>query len=71
MQTSFNFYCRVIKKKAGPVDFLSKQDIGGNWYIYDLLVWKFCLIGFFTSQSTIFQLCRDRSSLVETVLKKD
>ena len=32
------------------------------------LIW---LIWFFTSQSTIFQLCHDRSSLVEPVLSKD
>ena len=31
----------------------------------------FCLIWFFTSQSTIFQFHRDRSSLVEPVLSKD
>ena len=31
----------------------------------------FCLIGFFTSQSTTFQLCRNRSSWVEPVLSKD
>ena len=30
-----------------------------------------CLIWFFTSQSTIFQLCRDSSSWVEPVLSKD
>ena len=30
-----------------------------------------CLIWFFTSQSTIFQLCRDGSSWVEPVLSKD
>ena len=30
-----------------------------------------CLIRFFTSQSTIFQLCRSRSSWVEPVLSKD
>ena len=30
-----------------------------------------CLIWFFTSQSTIFQLCRNGSSLVEPVLSKD
>ena len=30
-----------------------------------------CLIQFFTSQSTIFQLCLDGSSLVEPVLSKD
>ena len=30
-----------------------------------------CLIGFFTSQSTIFQLCRDGSSWVEPELSKD
>ena len=35
--------------------------------------WKslVCLIWFFMSQSTIFQLCRDRSSWVEIVLSKD
>ena len=31
----------------------------------------FCLFWFFTSQSTIFQLCRDRSSWIEPVLSKD
>ena len=31
----------------------------------------FCLIGFFTSQSTIIQLCRNGSSWVEPVLSKD
>ena len=31
----------------------------------------FCLIQFFTSQSTIFQLCWDGSSWVEPVLSKD
>ena len=31
----------------------------------------FCLIWFFISQSTIFQLCWDRSSWVEPVLSKD
>ena len=30
-----------------------------------------CLISFFTSQSTIFQLSRDGSSWVEPVLSKD
>ena len=30
-----------------------------------------CLIPFFTSQSTIFQLCRDGSSWVEPVLSQD
>ena len=30
-----------------------------------------CLIRFFTSQSTIFQLCQDRSFWVEPVLSKD
>ena len=30
-----------------------------------------CLIWFFPSQSTIFQLCRDKSSWVEPVLSKD
>ena len=30
-----------------------------------------CLIWFFTSQSTIFQLCQDRSSWVEPELSKD
>ena len=30
-----------------------------------------CFIWFFTSQSTLFQLCRDRSSSVEPVLSKD
>ena len=30
-----------------------------------------CLIWFFTSQSTIFKLCRDGSSWVEPVLSKD
>ena len=34
--------------------------------------WLFaCLIWFFMSQATIFQLCRDRSSWVEPVLSKD
>ena len=31
----------------------------------------FCLIWFFTFQSTVFQLCRDGSSCVEPVLSKD
>ena len=31
----------------------------------------FCLIWFFTFQSTIFQLCRDATSWVEPVLSKD
>ena len=30
-----------------------------------------CLIWFFTSQSTIFQICQDGSSWVEPVLSKD
>ena len=36
-----------------------------------LLYGNFCLIWSLTSQSTIFQLCRDRSSWVEAVLSKD
>ena len=32
---------------------------------------RVCLIWFFTSRSTIFQLCRDGSSWVEPVLSKD
>ena len=36
-----------------------------------VLVCLFCLICFFTSQSTIFQLCRVESSLVKSVLSKD
>ena len=32
---------------------------------------KFLFVWFFTSQSTILQLCRDRSSWVEPVLSKD
>ena len=36
-----------------------------------LTEWFVCWIWFFTSQSTIFQLCRDRSPWVEPVLSKD
>ena len=36
-----------------------------------LFTYTFILIWFFTSQSTVFQLCRDGSSWVEPVLSKD
>ena len=38
-----------------------------NWFGSDFV----CLIWYFTSKSTIFQLCRDGSSWVEPVLSKD
>ena len=42
-----------------------------NTFLFPFLSKTFCLISFFTSKSTIFQLCRDRSSWVEPVLSKD
>ena len=57
---------------------LDSRDMVGTIYVEDyqtLLYTKyiscFCLIWFFTAQSTIFHLCWDRSSLVEPVLSKD
>ena len=41
-----------------------------RWGRTDIDVPLFCMIRILTSQSTIFQLCRDRSSLVEPVFSK-
>ena len=47
-----------------------KKNIRGSKSV--LLLWCFvCLVLFFTTKSTIFQLCRDRFSWVEPVLGKD
>ena len=54
------FYCRNGAKSTAI-----KRMLGS------LLWFLFCLILFLTSQSTIFQLCRDGSSWVEPVLSYD
>ena len=40
-----------------------------SWSIYfPYLLWEFCFVWFFTSQSTIFQSCRNGSSWFEPIL---
>ena len=57
------FYCRNGAKSTA---IKRMQTVQGS-----LLWFLFCLILFLTSQSTIFQLCRDGSSWVEPVLSYD
>ena len=57
------FYCRNGGKSTA---IKRMQSVQGS-----LLWFLFCLILFLTSQSTIFQLCRDGSSWVEPVLSYD
>ena len=57
------FYCRNGAKSTA---IKRMQTVQGS-----LLWFLFCLILFITSQSTIFQLCRDGSSWVEQVLSYD
>ena len=57
------FYCRNDAKSTA---LKRMQTVQGS-----LLWFLICLILFLTSQSTIFQLCRDGSSWVEQVLSYD
>ena len=57
------FYCRIGEKSTA---IKRMQTVQGS-----LLWFLFSLILFLTSQSTIFQLCRDGFSWVEPVLSYD
>ena len=57
------FYCRNGAKSTA---IKRMQTVQGS-----LLRFLVCLILFLTSQSTIFQLCRDGSSWVEQILSYD
>ena len=70
------FFCSLATKSSLFTSrlkyslWISSNSCFHLWYSFCVFFFFFCLLWYFTSHSTIFQLCQDGSSWVEPVLSK-